>query len=329
MLLRIFKSIQPSIIFLIILMTIGIWLNAFLNPGNSNFYFNEHPMPLYGVLTNLVSPVSFLGKLITMIIWVIHGLLLVRLNTKFFFINERTYLPAAVFILSACFIADLQSLNPVIISSIFLLITIERLIDSYRNTNISFNSFDAGLLIGTGTLFYLNLGFFLLLIWIGLLILRPVNWREWVVPILGFCTPVILAAAIYYLLNGDLFLFIGIIRDNLVPFKYDITQFHYYFLGYLALLVAFASFQILRDIITKKIKSRKIFLIFWWVFSISAIVFFIVPWVSFEMIVFAFVPLSFLLTNYYLNIRVKWFGELTFLLFAGGLIFILFADKII
>ena len=328
MLLRLFKSIQPSIIFLIVLMTVGIWLNTFLNPGNSNFYFNEHPMPLYGVLTNLVSPVSILGTLITMIIWVIHGLLLVRLNTKFFFINERTYLPAAIFILFGCFIADLQSLTPVIISSIFLLLAIERLLNSYRNTNISFSSFDAGLLIGTGTLFYLNLGFFLLLVWIGLLILRPVNWREWVVPILGFCTPVFLTAAIYYLLNGDLFLFIGIIQDNLIPFKYDITQFHYYFLGYLALLVAFASFQIIRDIITKKVRSRKIFLIFWWVFSISAIVFFFVPWASFEMIVFGFAPLSFLLTNYFLNIRVKWFGELSFFLFAGGLIFFLFADKI-
>ena len=329
MLLRIFKSIQPSIIFLIIFITVGIWLNTFLNPENSNFYFNEHPMPLYGVLTNLVSPVSILGTLITMIIWVIHGLLLVRLNTKFFFINERTYLPATIFILFGCFIADLQSLNPVIISSIFLLIAIERLIDSYRKTNISFSSFDAGLLIGTGTLFYLNLGFFLLLVWIGLLILRPVNWREWVVPILGFCTPVLLAAAIYYLLNGDLSLFIRIIQDNLVPFKYDITQFHYYFLSYLALIVAFASFKILRDIITKKIRSRKIFQIFWWVFFISAIVFFFVPWASFEMIIFGFVPLSFLLTNYFLNIRVKWFGELSFFLFVGGLIFILFADKII
>jgi len=329
MLLRVFKSIQPSIIFLIILITVGIWLNTFLNPGNSNFYFNEHPMPLYGVLTNLVSPVSFLGTLITMIIWIIHGLLLVRLNTKFFFINERTYLPAAIFILSGCFIVDLQSLNPVIISSVFLLIAIERLIDSYRNTNISFSSFDAGLLIGTGALFYLNLGFFLLLVWIGLLILRPVNWREWVVPILGFCTPGFFTAVIYYLLYGDLFLFIGIIQDNLVPFEYDITQYHFYFLGYLALIVAFASFHIIRNRITIKIRSGKIFLILWWLFFISAIAFFFVPWASFEMIVFAFVPLSFLLTNYFLNIRVKWFGELSFFLFVGGLIFILYADKII
>jgi len=310
-------------------MTVGIWLNTFLNPGNSNLYFNEHPMPLYGVLTNIVSPVSTWGTLITMIIWVSHGLLLVRLNTKFIFINERTYLPAIIFILSGCFITDLQSLNPVIISSIFLLIAIERLIDSYRNTNISFSSFDAGLLIGTGTLFYLNLGFFLLLVWIGLLILRPVNWREWVVPILGFCTPVFFTAAIYYLLYDDLFLFIEIIQDNLIPFKYDITQFHFYFLGYLALIVAFASFQIIRDRITKKVRSRKIFLIFWWLFFISAIVFFIFPWASFEMIVFGFIPLSFLLTNYFLNIRIKWFGELSFFLFAGGLIFLLFADKIL
>ncbi len=329
MLLRIFKSIQPSIIFLIIIIAVGIWLNTFLNPGTSNFFFNKHPMPLYGVLTNFVSPVSIWGTLITMTIWIIHGFLLVRLNTKFLFINGRTYLPAAIFILSGCFIADLQSLNPVIISSIFLLIAIERLIDSYRNTNISFSSFDAGLLIGTGTLFYLNLGFFLLLVWISLLILRPVNWREWVVPILGFCTPVLFTAAIYYLLNGDLSLFIGIIQDNMIPFKYDISQFHYYFLSYLALIVAFASFQIIRDIITKKIRSRKIFKIFWWVFSISAIVFFFVPWASFEMIIFGFVPISFLLTNYFINIRVKWFGELSFFLFAGGLIFILFADKII
>lgn len=310
-------------------MAVGIWFNTFLNPENSNFFFNEHPMPLYGILINFISPVSIWGALITMIIWVIHGFLLVRLNTKFFFINERTYLPAVIFILSGCFIADLQYFNPVIISSIFLLIAIERLIDSYRDTNISFNSFDAGLLIGIGCLFYLNLGFFLVLIWIGLQILRPVNWREWLVPILGFFAPVLLTAATYYLINGDLYLFIRTIQDNTVPVKYAITQFHYYFLGYLALIIVFASFRIIRDLLTKKVKSRKIFQILWWVFSLSVIVFFLVPWASFDMIIFGFIPLSFLLTHYLLNIRVKWFGELVFYLFAGGLFFILFHEKIL
>ena len=142
MLLKTFKRIQPSVILLIILMAVGIWFNTFLNPANSNFFFNDHPMPLYGILISFISPVSIWGTLITMIIWVIHGFLLVRLNTKFFFINERTYLPAVIFILSGCFITDLQYFNPVIISSIFLLIAIERLIDSYRDTNISFNSFE-------------------------------------------------------------------------------------------------------------------------------------------------------------------------------------------
>lgn len=329
MLLRLFRGIQPYVIFLIILITVGVWLDTLINPVDTRFFFNQHPMPLYDILINYVPPSSVWGTLITMIIWIIQGFLLVRLNTKFIFIIERTYLPAVIFVMAGCFIKDLQSLNPVIISNIFLIIALEKIIDSYRINKIYFKFFDAGFLLGIGTLFYLNVGFFLIIIWISLLILRTINWREWVLPVFGFITPALLTAAIYYLLYGDLSLFINIIRENLLAINFTITRFHFYFLGFIALITVFASFQIIRDLMRKKIRSRKIFKIFFWAFILTLIVFFAVPWASYEMIVFGFVPLSFLFTNYFLNIRIKWFGELSFFLFTGGLIFLLFVEKIL
>lgn len=329
MLLKLFKGIHPSVIGLIFVSAVGIWMNTMLNPVDSNFLFNSNPMPLYGILIRYISPESLAGTFLSMIIWIIQGFLLVRLNTKFFFINERTYLPAIIFILSSFFIEDLQMLNPVIFSSIFLLLAVEKMLDTYQTNKIYSKFFDAGLLLGVGMMFYINIGLFLIVIWIGMLIFRIVNWRELLLPVLGLCTPGLITVVIYYLLYGDLNLLYELIKLNISSFNYYIDQYQLYFLGYLALLFVFASSQIIRDFTRKKVRSRKIFKMFWWVFIINIAFFFVVPWASYELVVLGFIPFTYLLTNYFVKIRVKWAGEVAFFFYAGGLVFTHFAEKLI
>ncbi len=96
--------------------------------------------------------------------------LLVNFNTTVFFIHERTFLPALIYILFGGFFPDHQLLNPVLPASIFLMLAVMRIMESYHITGTAYSYFDAGILISTGSLFYANLIWFGLIVIIGIAI---------------------------------------------------------------------------------------------------------------------------------------------------------------
>jgi hypothetical protein len=59
--------------------------------------------------------------------------------------------------------------------------------------------FDAGLLIGLASLFYLPYAFLLVVIWASISVIRPFHWREYVLPLLGTALPIYLAWAVLQL----------------------------------------------------------------------------------------------------------------------------------
>ncbi len=83
-------------------------------------------------------------------------------------------------------------LNPAIFGAMFLMLAIRRIMDAYRDPGIAYNFFDAGILIGIGSLFYANLIWFGLLIIIGIALLRTGNIKEIAISVIGLITPYIL-----------------------------------------------------------------------------------------------------------------------------------------
>ena len=70
--------------------------------------------------------------------------------------------------------------------------------ESYRIPGIAYNFFDAGILIGIGSLFYANLIWFGLLLIIGIAILRTGNIKEIAISVIGLVTPYVMTFGIYY-----------------------------------------------------------------------------------------------------------------------------------
>ena len=324
MLLRIFQSNRLYVLILIPLAGLILWYKSLFSLYISEFSFDSCQMPLYYLIANILKGKILISVSISFVLLVIHAFLLIRLNTKFIFIKKRTYLPALFFILISGSFLPLQRLTPVIFASLLLLFAIEKIFNSYKKAGLSYNYFDAAFLISLGTLFYFNMIFYLLIIWIGLIIFRPFNWREWIISFLGFICPYIFVISYYYLFEGTLKNFLTTLINNFSPVNYlsSLSLSYYLFYSFLLFLILISSYYMIKIFPKKKINTRKYFIFFLWLFLITLIVYFVLPSTSIELLVILSIPVSYIISHYFDSIKSTWWSEALFILFVGFLCFI-------
>jgi hypothetical protein len=321
-----FNRVGPLAIFLILLAGVAVWFPSLQEVPEGEFFYDAHPMPLYELL-RCVLPLTSVWTGITMLAFVfIMAFFLNRFNGTYFFITFRTYLPAFFYVLLSGFFPVLQRLNPVIPGSFFLVLAISRLIDSYKVKGIANHYFEAGILLGVASLFYLNFIWFLLFLWIAKAILRSGRLREYLLALFGLMTPHLLVAAYYFLLKDDLTPYLTTLQQHLIGrgnmHHWSSVSLIVGALGGVIILVA--SGHMIRYFNTKKIRSRTIFSLMFWLAVFSILVFLLVPTASVEMVYVLSIPLSYLLAHYFAHKRQTVFAKTLFALFVLGMLLLVY-----
>ena len=315
MLIRLFRGIGPGTIILIVVVLLSVWSGAFIKPQNHpSFYFDLHPMPLYGIISHLSGTSHLPGVIYTFVLLSCMSFLLVNFNTTLFFIGQRTFIPALIYILLSGFFPQYQLLNPAIFGAMFLMFGIKKIIGAFRIQGTAYHFFDAAILISTGSLFYASLIWFGLLVFIGIAVLRTGNLKEIGISVIGLITPYVLAFGIYYLLGKDLNELISQMGYNLFGKQTD-----YVFTGltiaagiFTGLVTLVSIIYLLMTMNAKKIQSRKIFSLLLWLFIISLTIFILSPSGSVEMIWITGIPVSYFLSHYFVLARKKLVPEILF-----------------
>jgi hypothetical protein len=318
MILKQFKRAGPTTIFLIIVILFFLWTGPILRVRNSfTLYFDLEPMPLYGIVSSLIGTHPVPGIIVSISLVALMAFLMVNLNTALFFINERTFLPALFYILMSGMFPQYQLMNPAVMASVFLMLAIKRIMDSYRVQGVAYNFFDAGLLIGTGSLFYANLIWFSAIMIIGISILRTWNPREIFLSVIGLITPYLISSAVYYVAGYNPLELFDTLSDNLFGRRADFAFIPIIMVAilYTGLLSISAISHLFMMIGTKKIQSRKTFLLLTWVFLISVVIWFLIPSVSVEIMWIAAIPLSYFLSHYFVFMKRKVLADVLFGLF--------------
>lgn len=318
MLLKQFKGTGPGTIFLIIVSLLCVWASAFIKlQGHFSLFFDLNPMPLYGILSYLIGTNPLPGIIFTLSVVSLMSFLMVSLNTSLFFINQRTFLPAAIYILLSGLFPQYQLLNPAIFGAMFLMLAIRRIMEAYRIPGIAYNFFDAGILIGIGSLFYASLIWFGLLVIIGIALLRTMNIKEIALSVIGLVAPYFMTFGIYYVLGKDSKELFLLLDYNLFGNPTD-----YVFTPLTIVAIIFTGFATLVSIVhllslmnTKKIQARKTFLLLFWIFLIAVGAYFMVPSVSVEIVWITGIPVSYILTNYFVFVKKKLVPEIFFSVF--------------
>ncbi|HLN55037.1 MAG TPA: DUF6427 family protein [Bacteroidales bacterium] len=325
MLLKQFKRTGPLTMLLIGIVLVIMWAGPIIRvSGKFSLYFDLDPMPLYGIVSSLTGTHPVPGILFSVTLVSLMAFLMVNLNTTLFFINERTFLPALFYILLSGLFPQYQLMNPAVFGGVFLMLAIKRIMDSYRIQGTSYSFFDAGLLIGTGSLFYANLIWFGLITIIGIILIRAWNPKEITLSLTGLIAPFALAIGFYYVIGKNPLDLLYLIDYNLFGRKaaFAFTPVIVVTAIYAGVLVLASLSHLFMIIGTKKIQSRKTFALLSWVMIISLSAWLLVPSISVEMIWIAAIPLSYFLSHYFTFLKKRLLPEILFSLFLLVIIFI-------
>lgn len=316
MLYRLYKGNSPYTIMFIILTGVLLWVPGFINSFEQTLPFDYLNMPFFKWLTDLIDSV-LIEKIAGLTLLILTGLFLNKIASEFGFLKERTQLPALFFILINSAFPGLHRLTPPILIGLLFLWAMERILLSYRKENLSYHFFEASFLIAIASFFYLQILFFWPLVFVALVIMRPVIWREWITSLVGLILPYALLIGFWFLFRDDISgLLISMIDQfSIIHSDMSFNLFVKLFLAMTGIMTISGSVLMIQTLPVRKIFARKVFLFFFWMFLFSLFAYLIISNSGIELILFASFPLAFLFSEYFLQMRFKKRREVAIMLF--------------
>ncbi|WP_139249687.1 DUF6427 family protein [Mariniphaga anaerophila] len=303
-------------------MGILFWLKSLISPEAYPFYRGEQDNILYAPIHNLLKDYLLLQIIVTLFLVVGMALVLLQMNNKYNIIRIRTMLPAPLFVLIVSGFMSIHALHPVYFAALFVLLAVYRLFSAFDQLKPYSPAFDSGFFLGIASLFYFN-AFVLLpafLVGVGILS-RETKWRELAVCLLGFTLPFVFAFS-YAFVSDQVPEFLGVLESNIVtPVSTLWTNIPLMiYLGLLLVLIFFGTVKILQQYDTKKVSTRRFFVVLFLVFACILASFILVPATSVEIFVLAAIPVTFLLTNFFVFLKRRFWGELWFFLLVAAVV---------
>lgn len=322
MILRILKSNNFANLFFVPFAVLAFWAGKLFAPFVYPFAPGEADNVLYKSIFNLTGNAPLLSVILSAVVVMLLSVFIELIIARYQFIRIRTRLPAILFVLLVGGLIQLHSLHPVYFAALFLLFAIFRFFGIFEQSKAYNIIFDVGFLLGIGSLFYINLFIVLPAFLIGVSVLsHGTRWRDYIVLILGFTLPFLFAASYYF--------YIDQLSEIVAVYRNFITQSIGYlkgnlllqiYLGVLVLLTLIASIDIAQHYDTKKVSSRKYFLVLFFIFLFSMGSYIFIPATSQEMLIITAIPVTFLLSNFLVFLKSKFWGELFFLLLLAVVI---------
>jgi len=314
MLIQIFRNNNPAFFVFIFLLTAAVFVPSLIGNGISSGAFNASVFDAVDYfLTDKSQIILFFNYCLLFIL----GIILVNMNSKYIIIEHRNYLPAIFFGLFAISFSESVKLPYTALISTMLIAATSNILEAYKKTKAIKNIFLAAMYISIATLVFPGAIYYLILIFIGIAIFRPFILREWMAVIFGAALPFLLLFSITYLLDHNIIIYRSYFFSNLSS-GFDIFSrlsiFNYLFIGIYILAVMIGSYAIMVKSPVLKIKNKKYFQYFFFMFLISIALIFINPAGIFYYFTISFMPVAFLLAYYYSNTRPRFFTNFFFLI---------------
>jgi hypothetical protein len=174
-----------------------------------------------------------------------------------------------------------MGLNPVLFSTLMLIIAFHNLLGIYSEEDAFEKVFNSGFFIGLASSFYFPAIFFFLFIWVTFMVFRLMNWREWVIALLGLVTPYLFIFT-WFFFNDELVALLLAYRDyftsiSFMNYQLDTRWGTYFVIAIMALMTLVAIFRVIAGINEKTILIRKKIWAIMWFTIIALLIFNISP----------------------------------------------------
>jgi hypothetical protein len=319
MFIRILKSNPILLLVFTVFIGVSVWL-WFLFKGQVNFSRNSI---FFDVFWNWISNSKIFSVILGLILLLVQAFVWNSFVNNNALLKQSSYFPAFFLILLSSCRISLISFYPALLASFFLVLSLRRIAASYKKESALSNVFDAGFFIGIATLFYPPLVVYILFLWIAILTMRSLIWREWVVAMIGFILPLG-----FTITSGYLFFNNGAVWYNKIISLGANYRKHWSFTWeeWLLLItvvgISIAStWLFVNKMADNVVKAQKVWALMVWfgLFAVISIV--ISPQRDACSMIILVLPASFIFSNYFLKVKSAIWSEVLFLclLFTVGL----------
>ena len=314
------SNVQLSII-LLLLLCIGAWgcSFAFVNTEISSINYKEHI--LYNLLFS--DTLSFgLNKIIGLFIILLGAFFVNFLAIEQEITSKTNYLPAFFYLVFAFSASTKNVVEPVLLANLFILPSLYFLINSYRQDYALAEFFKAGIFMGIASFFCIHYIVVFPVSLFALVILRPFNWREWSVLLIGLLTPLYIYVSICYLATNDAFAVFGMMKEATSTMQKPILS--EYYIGFVFITILIFIFSLTHYVgkgFGGKVKTQKTkYILLWLLVFCSLMVFF--EQKSDMVLLPCIVPLSIIIGDYISEIKQLKIANTLIVLFIASFIVI-------
>ena len=229
---------------------------------------------LFDLLSQYIpAPGSTANYMIAAFIALSQAVLLNVMVSRYRLTEEITLFPGVFYLLLMGFNSTFWLVNPLLIANFFLLFAIVELVATYKEFSSADRIYNMGLFIGLASLCYFSYIVFLIFAWIGISIVRAIQWKERVILLLGFLSPYFLVSTYQYWNNNLHAFWQDEILANFKFFNFGVNRGieEYITAGLLALFVVIAIFSYKLYTYKKKIKIQKIIDLLYWAVAVSSL----------------------------------------------------------
>ena len=326
-LLKLFKNNRATGTGAIILLLLGIFLPSFIHDFSADGpeeLSSCVAMPFYKLIFGAIHTLPVLNHFVAMLIILLMSYLLIRIGVRDQLLQQRSLMPAIFFILFTAALPEARQVSPALIGSLFYLWCFIILFEVHDKKPDTLSIFAASLILALGSMFCLNLIWFVPLIWATLWTLRPVTWRELLYPVVAYVLLALFLFTWYWGIKSNGAAFSTLIAEN-ISLSGGFQAFHYsvYLLyGFILLLVGIASIYMIDRFRSMKTVVQNTYQVMFYMFLAGILFFVFIARFDPPSLVFIAFPVTFVLSNYFHRKKSPWIHELVLWILLGGVVFV-------
>lgn len=191
------KGFRGSLVLIVSLFCIFALSTAFANRA---LELESYPNLFYNYFTRFVTSQWAIVSLNYSFIAL--GLVLVSfISVNQEIVDKLNYFPVFLYLLLAVSCTNPVQVNSQLLTNVFILFSLYRLLNTYREEQVLGQIFAATFWLSVSSFITISSIISFPLFFVSLLILRPFHWRDWVIALLGFFAPVFMYECLAYLSN--------------------------------------------------------------------------------------------------------------------------------
>lgn len=199
MLARLFRSNQPGVLVVLLLLVPAL----FLPHLGARAPAMDHGMPIARALGSAFTQAPWVYGILLMLTVMLLAVQVTELMNEAEVLDRRNHLPALLLPLFLALCCGPGAPGPGLFALPFVVWAMRRCWTITNRGAVLSPLFDAGLLLGVASQFYMPYAFLVVVLWASVAVIRPFQWREYVVPLLGTALVFYLAWGLVALLHGD------------------------------------------------------------------------------------------------------------------------------